>query len=230
MKHIDYFQVKGDDPYQCVNVRDILNRDLTELEVKQFRSFFKSMFLMLMNNNEEHSAKKALRDLINKENGEAQNANEELPFPDRLDKKKFNVLWERFKEAHSDISDHFAGNQHNEFASALFLMKIDSDMMMSILDTMLDHRVTCLSVHDSIIVPWIHVDLAKNIITEAFDNMLVHLGVPNATSKTKTKLFFNKDFTRHAKESFVNDADLQKRSHLKRPSFINYIPVATQPI
>lgn len=228
-KHIDYFQQKGSDPYQCVDIKTILNRDLTETEIKQFRSFFKAMFMMLINNNEEHKAKQALRDLIKAENYEAQGFGEIPPLPDRLDPKKFNALWERFKEAHSDINEFFAGNHENETATALELMKIDSDMMMNILEMMLNHNVTCLSVHDSLIVPWIHIDLANQVIKDSFINTLEKLGLPNVCAELKMKLFFNESFTKYAKESFVNDHDLKDRSLLRRPSFINYIPVVTQP-
>jgi hypothetical protein len=229
IKHIDYFQQKGKDPYQCVDVKAILNRDLTEIEIKQFRSFFKAMFMMLINNNEEHIAKQALRDLIKMENSEAHAFGETLPLPDRLDPKKFNALWEIFKEAHSDINEFFAGNHHNEIATALTLMKIDSNMMMDILEMMLNNNVTCLSVHDSLIVPWIHVDLAHEVIKDSFINTLKKLGLAVVSAEMKIRPFFNEGFTKYAKESFVNDIDLKKRSLLRRPSFINYIPVVTQP-
>ena len=228
-KHIDYFVHKDSDPYQCVDVRHTLNRDISVVEAKQFRGFFKAMFMMLINNKEELHAKQALRDLMRSENAKALLSGKIPPFPERLDSKKFNALWERFKDAHREINEFFAGNHENEIATALELMKIDSDMMMSILETMLNNNVTCLSVHDSLIVPWIHIELAQSVIEDSFRNMLIKLGLPNVSVEMKTKLFFNETFTKYATESFVNDLDLKERSLLRRPSFINYIPVVTQP-
>ena len=63
-------------------------------------------------------------------------------------------------------------------------MRIDSDFIMRVLMQMLDKGVVCLSVHDSLIVPFHRQDLAEQALHDAFRDVLIQYGVRPVTAVT----------------------------------------------
>jgi hypothetical protein len=219
---IDYFAEIGSDPYTACDVGAVLNRPLRDAEHIVFRNVFKQIFLVLINNINEETAKAAYWNEARKANQKARKERGFLPYPERMPPEQLYLLWDKFKEAHSAIGHRFAGSGNSTPAS-MRLMRIDSDYIMRVLMRMLDKKATCLSVHDSLIVPLPYQELAIQVLQEVFQEILLENNMKPIDAKTSQDAFFRL-FTPYAKESFIQDKALRERSLLKRPRYINYHP------
>ncbi len=220
---IDYFDEMGHDPYSVCDVEGVMGRCINSEDKAQYRSFFKQMFLVLINNIDEDKAKAALKKEMNVSNELCRRAGRDIPYPEQLSDARFNLFWDTFKECHNPIRQSFAGSG-GSIPASLRLMRIDSDYIMQVLMAMLDHNVVCLSVHDSLIVPYPHEPLAKRVINDVFEKVMTDKGIRPVMPRS-VKTGFYKIFTPNAKESYCQDMDLQVRAKLKRPQYLNYFPI-----
>ncbi len=219
---IDYFAEVGDDPYSVCDVAAILNRPLRNAEGGIFRNIFKQIFLVLINNVDEDTAKAAYWNEVRLANKKARKERRPLPYPSRMPSEQLYLLWNSFKEAHAATGEHFAGSG-NGIPASMRLMRIDSDYIMRVLMRMLDKKKVCLSVHDSLIVQFPDQELAVQVLQEVFAEVLSENGIRPIGARTEQNAFF-RSFTPYAKESFINDKTLQKRALHRNPRYINYHP------
>ena len=223
---VDYFKEIGTDPYAISDLDFLMNRYLSDVEKKQFRNFNKQIFMSLVNNTDEVIALKSLRNArrvqnqLDRENGRI------LTYPSYLSEAKICRLWSDFKSHHHAIDRFFPGNGVS-IPAALYLMRIDSDLIVQVLMRMLDHGILCLSVHDSLIVPHMRRDLAFRVMKEEFIQHLVHLGLKDLDPKIEIDEFFD-EIGVFQSLIYGTDVDLLKRTfkfaQTGRHTYINYHP------
>lgn len=217
---IDYFDEMGHDPYSVCDVQGIMGCWIPPLQRSQFRNFFKQMFLVLINNIDEAKAKAALRGEMNKSNGEGKEAGRVPAYPE-LSNARFELYWDLFKSRHQPIAHCFAGGG-SQVPASLRLMRIDSDCIMRALMKMLDNNVVCLSVHDSLIIPFPYQEIARSVIVESFYKTLFDLAHRPVIARCSLEPFY-KHFQPYAMQSHCEDKALQARAMQRRPIYVDYI-------
>ena len=220
----DYFVEIGGDPYEVCDVESVINRPVRDVEQRLFRNVFKQIFLVLINNTDEEKAKGAYWQEVGTANRKARKEGRPLPYPERLSPEHLNLLWANFKEAHAVIDACFAGSG-NAVPASMRLMRLDSDYIMQVLMKMLDNRVVCLSVHDSLIVPFSSRQLAERVMREVFMDVLVKKGIRPVQARPKEEVFY-KAFQEYGKQSYIEDKALQRRAMISRPQYLNYFPAS----
>ncbi len=224
---IDYMKKVKTDAYTLDNLEMILNRYIDDNEKKQFRNYFKSMAMVMINNENEIKAKRALQSEVNKWDGLNVRKGLPLRYPPSLDPGKKARLWAEFKAKHSPISHRLAGSGNRE-ASYGRLMRIDSDFIMKTINKMLGHKITCLSVHDSIIVPWYAKELATEEIKNSFNECLMEKGISPTTLTLEAENFY-REVKPFSKEIYIQDKDLLTRSYrfarTRRQSYLSYVGI-----
>lgn len=226
MEGIDYMKDVSDDPYQIDDLEILFNRYMDEAEKRLYRNYFKSMFMMLINNVDEQEAKSALQRAVNLTNGSLLKAGRPPKYPVALDAYQKELIWNKFKERHGSISQYFAGSDNPE-ASCGRLMRIDSDFIMKVIQHLLKHNVVGLTVHDSVIVPAYALDLTIKVIRQSFIECLKDAGIKVVEPVLDVDNFYK--LVQHcSKSTHIEDRELLKRSYsfsrTRRQSYLYCLP------
>ena len=104
-------------------------------------------------------------------------------------------------------------------------MRLDSDYIMQVLMRMLDNEVVCLSVHDSLIVPFSSRQLAERVMREVFMDVLLKKGIRPVQARAEEEHFY-KAFQEYGKQSYIENKVLQRRAMISRPQYLNYFPAS----
>ncbi|MCU7827790.1 MAG: hypothetical protein KZQ85_01850 [Candidatus Thiodiazotropha sp. (ex Myrtea sp. 'scaly one' KF741663)] len=123
------------------------------------RSILKKILLMCLNTPSKNSARQAAQSWIN----ECKKKDEEIYNYYKANKIRIGKLIDQFAEKHADISGYFF-KEHG-----LKIMRIDSDICMSIVQMFIDANKPILTVHDSFIVKEEDEDLLKESMKSEFE-------------------------------------------------------------
>lgn len=179
-------QYKGSDPYS-------INLSHYKITKDDARRLGKQLMLIALNASDQNKAIAAFREWLRKEEEDIKDC-----LPD-LTNKTIKPIMTALENKHPPIKDYF----YTGLAKGL--MKVDSMILEDIIQKSLDYGFPVLPIHDSIIVQRRHCPIAKQLMEEAFKNLLhEYIGVTVSPNSLGLGQFNPQEYKKRTKRYTAN--------------------------